>query len=67
MDKTGQRGEEPAITKRRHPASRPPHAANSPKRSFGTYRDIIGIGGDTVDLPEVEWEAEVDPDRVVNP
>ena len=42
-----------------------------PERLFGADRDTIGIRGDIIDPPDVEpdveWEAEVDPDHVVNP
>ena len=67
MDKTGQRGEEPAITKRRHPASRPAQRRQQAEGSYAADHRIIDIRGNIVDPPEVEWEAEVDPDRVVNP
>ena len=39
---------------------------SEPERLFGADRDIIDIRGDIVDSPSVQWEAAVDPDRVVN-
>lgn len=34
---------------------------------FGADRDSIRIHGDVVNALDVEWEAEADPDRVINP
>lgn len=67
MDKTGQHGEKPAITKRRHPASCPAPRRQQAERSYAADHGIIGIRGNIVDPPGVEWEAEIDPDRVMNP
>ena len=33
---------------------------------FGADRDIIRIHGDIVEPPNVEWEAEVAPDRILD-
>ena len=38
-----------------------------PETLLGADRDIIRIHGDIVGQLDVEWEAEVDPDRVANP
>ena len=38
-----------------------------PKTLLGADRDIIQVHGDIVGPLDVEWEAEVDPDRVANP
>lgn len=67
MDEVAQSGEEIVITKRGRPVSRLVPCRQQPERLFGADRDIIGIHGNIVDPPDVEWEAEIDPDRVVNP
>ena len=38
-----------------------------PEILLGADRNIIRIHGDIVDPLDVEWEAEVDPDRVAAP
>lgn len=38
-----------------------------PEAIFGTDRDVIRIHGDVVAPLDVGWEAEVDPDRVLDP
>ena len=38
-----------------------------PKAPFGRHRDIIRIIGDIIEPIDVEWEAESNPDRVLNP
>ena len=38
-----------------------------PETLLGADRDIIRIHGDIVDPLDVEWETEVDPDRVAAP
>ena len=67
MDEVAQSGEEIVITKRGRPVSRLVPCRQQPERLFGADRDIIRIHGDIVGPLDVEWEAEVDPDRVVNP
>ena len=67
MDEVAQSGEEIVITKRGRPVSRLVPCRQPSERLFGADRDIIGIHGDIVHPPDVEWEAQVDPDRVVNP
>lgn len=67
MDEVAQSGEEIVITKRGHPVSRLVPCRQTSERLFGADRDLIGIFGDIVDSPDVEWEAEADSDRVVNP
>ena len=37
------------------------------KAPWGRYRDMIQINGDIISPIDVEWEAESDPDRVLNP
>ena len=71
MDDVARSGEEIVITKRGRPVSRLAPCRQQSERLFGADRDIIGIHGDIVDPPDVEpnveWEAEADPDHVVNP
>lgn len=67
MDEVAQSGEEIVITKRGRPVSRLVPCRQQAKRLFGADRDIIDIRGDIVAPRDAEWEAEVDPDRVVNP
>ena len=67
MDEVAQSGEEIVITKRGRPVSRLVPCRQQSERLFGADRDIIGIHGDIVHPPDVEWEAQVDPDRVANP
>ena len=38
-----------------------------PKSLFGIDKGRLKILGDIISPIEVEWEAEVDPDRVLNP
>lgn len=67
MDEVAQCGEEIVITKRGRPVSRLVPCRPQSERLFGADRDIIGIPADIVHPPDVEWEAQVDPDRVLDP
>lgn len=67
MEEVAQSGEEIVITKRGRPVSRLVPYRRQSGASFGADRDIIRIYGDIVDPPDVEWEADADPDRVINP
>ena len=67
MEEVAQSGEEIVITKRGRPVSRLVPYRQRPERWFGADRDIIRIHGDIVGPLDVEWEAEVDPDRVASP
>ena len=67
MEEVAQSGEEIVITKRGRPVSRLVPCRDQPEEIFGADRDIIRIYGDIVAPLDVEWEAEVDPDRAVNP
>ena len=67
LDEVAASGEEIVITKNGHPVSRlVPHREKA-KSWFGRDRDIILIHGDIGEPIDVEWEAESDPDRVLNP
>lgn len=63
MDEVAQSGEEIVITKHGHPVSRLVPCRQPSERLFGADRDIIGIRGDIVDPPAVEWEAQANPER----
>ena len=67
LDEVAASGTEIVITKNGHPVSRlVPHREKA-KSWFGRDRDIILIHGDIGEPIDVEWEAESDPDRVLNP
>ena len=67
MEEVAQTGEEIVITKRGRPVSRLVPCRDQPEELFGADRDIIRIYGDIVGPLDVQWEAEIDPDRVANP
>ena len=69
INEVARSGEEIVITKHGVPAARlAPLAGNrKQKASFGAGRHLIHITGD-IEVPlDVEWEAEADPDRVLDP
>ncbi len=67
MDEVAESGEEIIITKNGKPIARLAPFQKKPTSWFGRYRDIIQIHGDIIEPIDVEWEAEVYPDRVINP
>ena len=67
MDEVAEGGEEIVITKNGHPTARLVPYRKQFGDWFGADRDTIEITGDIISPIEVEWEAEVDPDRVPNP
>ena len=67
MDEVAESGEEIVITKRGTPVARLVSCEPPPVSWFGRDRDIIQILGDIISPIDVEWEAETDPDRVLNP
>ena len=67
MDEVAETGDEIVITKNGRPVSRLVPYREKPKTWFGRDRDIIQIHGDIVSPIDVEWEAQSDPDRVLNP
>ena len=67
MDEVAETGEEIIITKNGQPVSRLAPYRKKPKSWFGRDRDIIQIHGDITAPIDVEWEAESNPDRVLNP
>ena len=55
------------ITKRGTPVARLVPHRERPKSLFGADRGRMRIVGDIISPLDVEWEAEVNPDRVLNP
>ena len=60
-------GEEIVITKNGRPVSRLTPYREKPTSLFGIDRGRIEILGDIIEPIDVEWEAQSDPDRVLNP
>ena len=67
MDEVAESGEEIVITKNGRPVSRLLPYREKPKSWFGIDRGRIEILGDIIEPIDVEWEAQSDPDRVLNP
>lgn len=67
MDEVAASGEEIIITKRGRPVSRLAPYRERPKSLFGVDKGRIEILGDIVAPLEEEWEAESEPDRVLEP
>ena len=67
MDEVAESGEEIVITKNGSPTARLVPYRERPKTLFGIDRDKLEILGDIISPIDVEWEAESNPDRVLNP
>ena len=67
MDEVAESGEAIVITKRGRPVARLTPYRTKRGPWFGRDRDIIEIRDDLIEPVDVEWEAESDPDRVLNP
>ena len=70
MDEVAESGEEIIITKHGKPVAKLTPCQKKPEKPtglLGIHRDIIQIHGDIIEPVDVDWEAEVDPDRVLNP
>ena len=67
MDEVAESGEEIVITKNGKPVAKLTAFRERPKTLFGIDKDRLIILGDIISPIDVEWEAEVDPDRVLNP
>ena len=67
MDEVAESGGEIVITKNGKPLSRLVPYRQRPKSFFGADRGRITIVGDIISPIDVEWEAETNPDRVLNP
>ncbi len=60
-------GSEVVITRDGQPVSRLVPIRKPKAAPFGRDRDIIQIHGDIIEPLDIEWEAESNPDRVLNP
>ena len=67
MDQVAETGEEIVVTKNGRPVSRLVPYRTKPSTFFGRDRGSIRILGDIVEPVDVEWEAETNPGRVLNP
>ncbi len=67
MDEVDETGAELVITKNGRPVSRLIPYREMPQAPFGRDRDIIQIHGDIIEPLDAEWEAETNPERILNP
>jgi prevent-host-death family protein len=67
IDEVAESGREIVITKRGKPVARLVPYRRRPKSLFGMERGRIEILGDITSPIDVEWNAEMNPDRVLNP
>ena len=67
MDEVAETGDEIIITKNGKPVSRLVPYREKPESWFGRDRGKLKILGDIISPIDVEWEAQSDPDRVLNP
>ena len=67
MDEIDETGTELVITKNGRPVSRLVPYRERPKTLFGIDRGRFEIIGDIISPIDVEWEADVNPDRAINP
>ena len=67
MDEVAEDGREIVITKRGRPVSRLVPYREKPESLRGIDKGRIRIVGDIVGPIEQKWEAEADPDRVLDP
>ena len=67
MDEVAESGEEIVITKNGKPVAKLTAYRERPKTLFGIDKGRVEILGDPMSPIDVEGEADVDPDRVLNP
>ena len=67
MDEVASDGGEIVITKRGKPVARLVPYREKPKSLFGAGSGRMKIVGDIISPIDVEWEAQTNPDRVLNP
>ena len=67
MDEVAESGEEIIITKHGKAVARLAPCEDRSASWFGRDRDGIVMYDDLIEPVDVEWEAETDPDRVLNP
>lgn len=67
MDEVTESGATLVITKNGCLVSRLIPYRELPQAPFGRDRDIIQIHSDIIEPLDAEWEAETNPDRILNP
>ncbi len=67
MDEVAETGEEIIITKNGKPVAKLSALREKPKTLFGMDKGRMKIIGDIISPIDVEWDAMVNPDRVINP
>ena len=67
MDEVAESGDEIVITKNGRPTARLVPYRERFRDWFGADRGSIEILGDIISPTDVEWEADANPDRVLNP
>ena len=67
MDEVAEHGGEIVITKNGKPVAKLTAYRERPKSLFGIDKKRLKITGDIISPIDVEWEAQSDPDRVLNP
>lgn len=67
MDEVAETGKEIIITKRGNPVAKLTPYQQPRKAPWGADKGRIHILGDIISPVDVEWEAEVSPDRVLDP
>ena len=67
MDEVAKSGKEIVITKNGRPTARLVPYRKRFRDWFGADRGSIEILGDIISPIDVEWEAEADPERMLNP
>ncbi len=67
MDEVAESGKHLVITKNGRPVARLAPLRNRPETFFGRDSDKIRILGDIIEPVPVDWEAETDPGRVIDP
>ncbi len=67
MDEVAESGDEIVITKNGRPVAKLVPHRERPVSWFGRDRGKLEILGDIISPVNVEWEADSDPDRVLNP
>ena len=67
IDEVAETGREIVITKRGRPVARLVPYRRKPRSLFGMDRGRMKILGDITAPIDVEWDAESNPDRVLNP
>lgn len=67
LDEVAETTREIVITKRGKPVARLVPVRRMRGAPFGLYRDEIRIHGDIGAPIDVDWDAEVNPDRVLSP